>query len=185
MTGRRLGLADLGIRTILLGGDGGGRLEAGKVGYFDLFHEFGTKALMLLSFTLAWTISPIALQRIQAARSAGAARKGLWVTAAALLGLYLLIVGVGTLSLPLFPRGTGGRPLVAEIAGREAGFALGGLVFVAVLAAILSTLDTAINAGALVLNRDIIDQAFPARPETPGSLGASGDRDDRRSRRSS
>jgi SSS family solute:Na+ symporter len=56
---------------------------------------------------------------------------------------------------------------VAEIAGREAGFALGGLVFVAVLAAILSTLDTAMNAGALVLNRDIINQAFPHARKRP------------------
>jgi SSS family solute:Na+ symporter len=141
--------------------------EAGKAGYFDLFDGFGTNALMLLSFTLAWTISPIALQRIQAARSARAARKGLWATAAALLVLYLLIIGIGTLSLPLYPRGTGDRPLVAEIAGREEGFALGGLVFVAVLAAILSTLDTAMNAGALVMNRDIINQAFPNARKRP------------------
>ena len=56
---------------------------------------------------------------------------------------------------------------MAEIAGREAGFALGGLVFVAVLAAILSTLDTAMNAGALVLNRDIINQAVPNARKRP------------------
>ena len=156
--------------------------EAGKSGYFNLFHDFGRNALMALSFTLAWTISPIALQRIRAARSAAAARRGLGATAAALLGLYVLIVGIGVLSLPLFPgriAGAGGAPLVAEIAGGRAGFALGGLVFVAVLAAILSTMDTAVNAGALVLNRDVIEQVYPGARKPSGHLGPGGDRADR------
>lgn len=139
---------------------------AGKEGYFDLFHDFGKNALMALSFTLAWTISPIALQRIRAARSVGAARRGLAATAAALLGLYLLVVAIGLLSFPLFPEGTGARPLVAALSGGS-GFALGGLVFVAVLAAILSTMDTAVNAGALVLSRDVVEQIFPQTKDRP------------------
>jgi SSS family solute:Na+ symporter len=144
--------------------------EAGKSGYFDLFHDFGKNGLMALSFTLAWTISPIAFQRIRAARSVAAARRGLGGTAAMLLGLYMLVVGIGILSFPLFPgriTGAGGPPIVAEIAGGRAGFALGGLVFVAVLAAILSTMDTAVNAGALVLNRDVIEQIYPKAKNRP------------------
>lgn len=144
--------------------------EAGKNGYFNLFHDFGEKSLMALSFTMAWTISPIALQRIRAARSAAAARRGLGATAAALGGFYLLVVATGVLSLPLFPERMAGpavRPLVADIAGGRAGFVLGGLVFVAILAAILSTMDTAINAGALVLNRDVIEQIHPRAKRRP------------------
>ena len=38
---------------------------------------------------------------------------------------------------------------------------LGGLLFIAVMAAILSTLDAAINTGALCLARDIYQQIFP------------------------
>ena len=140
--------------------------SSGKAGYFDLFHDFGKNGLMFLSFTLAWTISPIALQRIRAARSAAAARMGLGATAAALSGLYLLVVAIGLLAFPLFPAGTGDRPLVAAIAG-TGGFALGGLVFIAVLAAILSTMDTAINAGALVLSRDVIEQVHPRAKDRP------------------
>ncbi len=144
--------------------------EAGKTGYFNLFHDFGRNGLMALSFTLAWTISPIALQRIRAARSVAAARRGLGATAAALFGLYALVVGIGVLCFPLFPEkigGTNGPPLVAEIAGGRAGFALGGLVFTAVLAAILSTMDTAVNAGALVLSRDVIEQIHPEAKNRP------------------
>jgi solute:Na+ symporter, SSS family len=142
--------------------------DAGKAGYFNLFHDFGKNGLMALSFTLAWTISPIALQRIQAARSVQAARRGLGATAVTLLGLYALVVGIGVLCFPLFPgRAAAGTPLMAEIAGGRTGVALGGLVFVAVLAAILSTMDTAVNAGALVLSRDVIEQVHPGSRKRP------------------
>ncbi|MBN1937968.1 MAG: sodium:solute symporter family protein [Candidatus Aminicenantes bacterium] len=139
---------------------------SGKAGYFDLFHDFGKNGLMFLSFALAWTISPIALQRIRAAESPAAARRGLAGTAVALLGLYALVVSIGVLAFPLFPAGTAGRPLVAAIAG-TGGFAVRGLVFIAVLAAILSTMDTAINAGALVLSRDVIEQVIPRTKARP------------------
>jgi SSS family solute:Na+ symporter len=56
---------------------------------------------------------------------------------------------------------------MAEIAGGRTGVALGGLVFVAVLAAILSTMDTAVNAGALVLSRDVIEQVHPGSRKRP------------------
>jgi SSS family solute:Na+ symporter len=140
--------------------------SSGRAGYFDLFHDFGKNGLMFLSFTLAWTISPIALQRIRAAKSAAAARKGLAGTAVALLGLYILVVSIGVLAFPLFPKGTGDQPLVAAASG-TGGFALGGLVFTAVLAAVLSTMDTAINAGALVLSRDVIEQLHPRAKDRP------------------
>ncbi|MHB8053755.1 MAG: sodium:solute symporter family protein [Candidatus Aminicenantales bacterium] len=144
--------------------------DPGKAGYFDLFHDFGKNGLMALSFTLAWTISPIALQRIRAARSVQAARRGLGATAVTLLGLYALVVGIGVLCFPIFSNratGAGVPPLMAEIAGGKAGAALGGLVFVAVLAAILSTMDTAVNAGALVLSRDVIEQIHPGARKRP------------------
>jgi SSS family solute:Na+ symporter len=140
---------------------------AERPGYFRLFGDFGEKGLIFLSFTLAWTISPIALQRIQAARSVGAARRGLAATAATLLGLYILVVLAGMWSLPSFPGGTSALPLVAELAAGRTSFFPGGLIFVAVLAAILSTLDTAVNAGALVLTRDFIERAVPASRRRP------------------
>ena len=80
---------------------------AGSSGYLDPFKNFGENGLIFLSFVLAWTISPIALQRIQAARSDGAARRGLTAAALSLTGLYVLVVLVGLLSFPLY----GGRVL--------------------------------------------------------------------------
>jgi SSS family solute:Na+ symporter len=93
---------------------------------------------------------------MQAARSEGAARRGLFA-AALLLGLfYAGIVAVGLLFLPFFPDGATGVPLVTRFVAAGAGPVLGGLVFVTVLAAILSTMDAALNAGAFSLTAELL-----------------------------
>lgn len=140
-------------------------------GYFDFFHNVRENALVAVSFILAWTISPIALQRIQAARSLGAARRGLYSAAAALFGLYGLVVFVGILSARLFSGAPLSGPLVSEIIATKAGPAFGGILFVAVLSAILSTMDTAVNTGALSLTRDVLQQALPLARRRPVLAG--------------
>jgi SSS family solute:Na+ symporter len=130
--------------------------ELGKTSYFDILAGADRSLLIAASFVLAWTVSPIAWQRMQAARSEGAARRGLGA-AAVLLGLfYSGIVAVGMLSLPGSRAGASGAPLVSRFVALEAGSFLGGLVFVTVLAAILSTMDAALNAGAFTLTKDLL-----------------------------
>ena len=129
---------------------------SGKASYFDVLAGAERNVLVALSFVLAWTISPIAWQRMQAARSEASARSGT-AGAAVLLGLfYAGIVVAGMLFLPLFPDGGTGVPLVTRFVSREAGSFLGGLVFVTVLAAIFSTMDAALNAGAFTLTKDLL-----------------------------
>jgi SSS family solute:Na+ symporter len=60
------------------------------------------------------------------------------------------------LFLPLFPGGGNGVPLVTAFISGESGSFLGGLFFVTVLAAILSTMDAALNAGAFTLTKDLL-----------------------------
>ncbi len=140
---------------------------AAKASYFDLFAGASRNVLIALSFVLAWTISPIAWQRMQAARSDAASRTGT-AGAAVLLGLfYAAIVAVGMLFLPSFPAGGGTTaPLVTGFVSSEAGSFLGGLVFVTVLAAIFSTMDAALNAGAFTLTGELIGRT--GGPETGG-----------------
>ncbi|MGB8953469.1 MAG: sodium:solute symporter family protein [Candidatus Aminicenantales bacterium] len=138
-------------------------LLSGKIGYFDFFHHFKENFLTALSFTLAWTISPIALQRIQAARGVRQAQRGLWATAGTLFMLYGVVVCVGILSLPLFHTQKLEAPLVSEVIASRVGVFFGGLLFAAVISAVMSTMDTAINTGALVLTRDFYQQIFPSR----------------------
>jgi SSS family solute:Na+ symporter len=141
---------------------------SGRAAYFDVFSGAERNLLIALSFVLAWTISPIAWQRMQAARSEAASRGGTFA-AAVLLGLfYAGIVAAGMLFLPLFPDGGSGVPLVTRFVGREAGSFLGGLLFVTVLAAIFSTMDAALNAGAMTLTTEILgERAGPGAGRRP------------------
>jgi SSS family solute:Na+ symporter len=139
----------------------------GKHGYFDFFLNLKENILIAVSFTLAWTISPIALQRIQAARDVRGARKGLSATAATLFLLYGLVVLIGIFSLSLFSGQMLSRPLVSEIIASKVGVLFGGILFVAVVSAILSTMDTAINTGALALTRDFYQQFFASPDKRP------------------
>jgi len=129
--------------------------RAGKSGYFAFFAGADRNALVALSFVLAWTISPIAWQRIQAARTVGAARGGLAGGAVSLAVFYAGIVAAGMLFLPVFFGRPVSGPLVSEYVNLRAGSPVSGLVFVAVLAAVFSTMDAAVNAGGFSLAGDL------------------------------
>lgn len=129
-------------------------------GYLNIFLDSKRNLLIVLSFTLAWIISPVAWQRIQAARTEKNARQGLLLCALAFAFLYGLVVGIGILARPLFPSAVLSSPLMSEIIASKAPPFLGAILFVAVAAAILSTMDTVLNTGALTLTRDIYEQFF-------------------------
>jgi solute:Na+ symporter, SSS family len=139
--------------------------ESGKTGYLDFFHGAGRNALILLSFTLAWTISPIAWQRIRSVGTAEKAGRGLRLAAILLALLYAAIVASGILFMPIFKGTADGRLLVSRFIAEAAGPVLGTVLFVTVIAAILSTMDAAINTGALSATRDIYQQVFPRTPD--------------------
>lgn len=133
--------------------------QAGPPHLFHFFYNIKENILIVFSFTLAWIISPIVWQRIQAARSDEEARKALFLSSGTFFILYGLLVFIGILSLPLFSRSLEG-PLLSEIISSETGLLLSSVLFVAIVAAIMSTMDTAINTGALSLTRDIYQQFF-------------------------
>jgi len=140
----------------------------GRSGYFNFFSDPKRNGLIVLSFVLAWLISPIAWQRIQAARSVRHARRALWAAAGTFVLVYALIVGIGMMALPLFGGRRLGNPLMAEFVFSQPGTLIAGLLFVAVLAAILSTMDTAINTGALSLAQDVFGSG---RLQSKGAAG--------------
>ncbi len=143
--------------------------DTGKVGYFQFLYGFNSNFLIALSFTMAWTISPIGWQRIGAARTVGQARYGLFGAAGAFIVLYGLVVLIGIFSLPLFSGRQLSHPLISEFISSKLGTVWGGLLFIVVVAAILSTMDTAINTGALGLTRDVYLQIFSPGAEASSS----------------
>lgn len=158
------GMAGLSVhlaRLAPVGGVAEVARQAGNAGFLNLLNDGQRNVLIAVSFILAWTISPIAWQRIQAAGSVKKARVGLLAAAGAFVVLYGLVVLIGVFSRPLFSGQSLPHPVVSEIILAKAGVIGGGLLFVAVAAAVLSTMDTAINTGALTLTRDIIGEILP------------------------
>ncbi len=131
--------------------------------YFSPFSNIVRNLFIALSFVLAWLVSPIVWQRIQAARSFKAARQGLAATAFTLFLVYGLIVGTGLLSLPLLSVEETRGPVFSAIILTQTGKLLGGILFVAVVAAIMSTMDTAMNTGAMSIAHDVFFQILPQK----------------------
>jgi len=135
--------------------------QLGRDQYFSMFMDFKKNILILISFTMAWIISPIAWQRIQAAQTVKKAKNGLLAVGGTFLFVYWGIVLIGILVLPLFPSGVQEGPLLSVLILSKTGRFLGVLLFIAITAAIMSTMDTAINTGALSLTRDVFQQFIP------------------------
>jgi SSS family solute:Na+ symporter len=151
-------------------------IQAGKAaggGFLNPLAGAESNVLIAVSFILAWTISPIAWQRVQAARSVGQARWGFLASAGAFVVLYGLVVLIGILARALWNSRELSRPLISEVMLAGLGPWLAGFLFVAVIAAILSTMDTAINTGALTLTRDVFYRLLgPGRAAGPSAVRA-------------
>lgn len=136
--------------------------QNGSPDYFNFFFEIKRNFLIMVSFTLAWIISPIVWQRIQASRSDRTAKKGLLAAGGTFLVFYGLILTIGILAWAVFRDLTPGQSVLSLIISSKTNWMLGGIIFTAIAAAIMSTLDTAINTGAMSLTRDIVQRMiFP------------------------
>jgi len=174
--GLQLGLLIIGGGGLfgLLWNRGGGAAAfsvagfSGRPGYTDIFSGIETNGLMALSFVMAWLISPIAWQRIQAASSERSARRGLWAAGGTFLAAYAGLIAIGMMAYlqGIFPRP--GEPLMFTLLELSSNPALSGVFFVAVMAAVMSTMDTALNTGAFSLTHDVWRQIFPTSRD--GSL---------------
>jgi len=141
---------------------GRGAGESISRGITRFAHGAGEHSLLVLSFTLAWVISPIVWQRVAAARSAGSAKRGILIAAAAILLFYLMVIPSG---MALGTVSTNTADLLARLAQLLPGWAWT-LVFLGLGSAILSTADTALNLAAMTISLDLI------RPGKSGKLSA-------------
>jgi SSS family solute:Na+ symporter len=134
-------------------------MEQGNTNFYNIFGNAKFSLFYIISFTFAWVISAEIWQRFSAARSVEEARK---VSRGALyinIPLYFFVVVIGMLSVAMFAQKPEGHVMAAIIQGYVPPF-LAGIAFAGLLAAVMSTMDTALNTGALVLTEDIFHQVF-------------------------
>ena len=126
------------------------------------FMSFSAGASKYMTFVItfggAWMIQANVWQRISAARSDSDARKMTIMSFFAYIPLYLIVVFTGMAGLVIFKEMPEGG-VVTAIVLEHMSPVLGALVFVGISAAIMSTMDSLINTGAMTLSLDLRKQS--------------------------
>lgn len=127
---------------------------AGKTDYMSVTAGASKYMTYVITFGCAWMIQANVWQRISAAKTDRDARKMTVMSFFAYIPLYLIVVLTGMAGLVLFDQMPEGGVVTAVVVEYMPP-ALGALVFVGIAAAIMSTMDSLINTGAMTLAIDL------------------------------
>ena len=128
--------------------------------FFDFTHDISQNMAYIITFGAAWMIQANIWQRISATRTPVDAKKMMVMSFLAFLPLYLLVTLTGMLSRGLYdvvPEGGIAAAMIFE----HMPTVLSAVIFVGICSAIMSTMDSLINTGALVLTVDLYQQKNP------------------------
>ncbi len=124
------------------------------VGYMDITHDFSSYIVYIFTFGASWMIQANVWQRVSAAKNVKEAKKMAAISFFAYIPLYLIVVVTGMAALVLFKAMPEGGIVPAVVMGYMPP-AMGALVFVGIAAAIMSTMDSLINTGAMTAVLDL------------------------------
>lgn len=122
--------------------------------FFDPFKNIKSNLLITFSFTLAWFISPVVWQRIVSAKTDKDAKIGLLLTSFLLLLLFALPTLIGIFERFIISDRLSGE-LVVIILNNQLNQIFRIIAFLAIISAIVSTLDSILNVSAMTLSNDI------------------------------
>lgn len=126
----------------------------GKPGYTNFFNSVSDNLAYVITFGTSWMIQANIWQRISAAKKATDAKKMMLLSFFAFIPLYLMVTYTGMFSSVIYdvvPK-TG---IVPDLISSIPNPFLSSLLFVGLCAAIMSTMDSLINTGALSLTVDV------------------------------
>lgn len=126
----------------------------GKTDYMSITAGAPKYITYVITFGGAWMIQANVWQRISATKSDLDAKKMTLMSFIAYIPLYLLVVFTGMASITLFDELPEGG-IVAAIVTQYTHPLVGSLIFVGISAAIMSTMDSLINTGAMTLSLDL------------------------------
>ena len=123
----------------------------GREDHLDFFANFKTNFFYMLSFGLAWIISADAWQRLAATKNAKEAKMmplgGLFI----FIPLYIFVAIIGVAAGVIYTE-MPEEGIVAALTLDFLGPVLGMVVFLGIASAILSTMSSAVNSGALYVS---------------------------------
>lgn len=126
----------------------------GKDGYMSITAGASKYLMYVITFGCAWMIQANVWQRISATKTNQDARKMTIMSFFAYIPLYLIVVFTGMAGIKLYDTIPEGG-IVTSIVMDYMSPVLGAVVFVGISAAIMSTMDSLINTGAMTLVIDL------------------------------
>lgn len=129
-------------------------LAQNKINFFNIESGASKYMVYVITFGCAWMIQANVWQRISAARSDTDAKKMTIMSFFAFIPLYLIVVLTGMAGISLYDKLPSGG-IVTAIVMDYMNPVIGALVFVGITAAIMSTMDSLINTGAMTLTLDL------------------------------
>lgn len=129
-------------------------IENEKVGYISFFNDVADNLAYVITFGTSWMIQANIWQRISAAKKATDAKKMMLLSFFAFIPLYLMVTYTGMFSSVIYdmvPK-TG---IVPDLISNIPNPILSSVLFVGLCAAIMSTMDSLVNTGALSLTVDV------------------------------
>ncbi len=132
-------------------------ISKNKTGYTSFFHNVGDQLAYVITFGTSWMIQANIWQRISAAKNAIDAKKMMLYSFFAFIPLYLMVTYTGMFTSVMYetvPK----SGIVPDMVSSIPSPIIGAFIFVGLSAAIMSTMDSLINTGALSLTVDIYEK---------------------------
>lgn len=126
----------------------------GKPDFMNITTGASKYMTYVITFGCSWMIQANVWQRISAAKTDQDARKMTTLSFAAYIPLYLIVVFTGMAGIVLYDKLPSGGIVTAIVMDYMSPF-FGALVFIGISAAIMSTMDSLINTGAMTLSLDL------------------------------
>lgn len=147
----------------------GGNLEAiqdvvisrQKTHFFDFTYNLSGNLVYVFTFGAAWMIQANVWQRIMATRNVNDAYKMTILSLIIYIPLYAIAVFTGMVAIPIYDQLPEGGIIPALTRDYMSPF-MGAVIFIGICSAIMSTMDSLINTGSLILTKDIyVNQIKP------------------------
>ncbi len=122
--------------------------------FTDINHNLSDNIAYVITFGTSWMVQANVWQRISAAKSPQSARRMMAISFVVFIPLYLMVTLTGMLSIVAFPEVPRGGVVAAMLQTMTNPW-IGGFIFVGLCSAIMSTMDSMFNTGALSLTIDL------------------------------
>ncbi|TYC17152.1 sodium:solute symporter family protein [Bizionia gelidisalsuginis] len=126
----------------------------GNTGYTSFFNKVSDNLAYVITFGTSWMIQANIWQRISAAKKASDAKKMMVISFLAFIPLYLMVTYTGMFSSVIYDT-VPQVGIVPDLISKIENPLLSALLFLGLCSAMMSTMDSLINTGALSLTVDI------------------------------